>query len=503
MSLKRNVIANFLGQGWTALMAIAFVPVYIQHLGIEAYGLIGFFTMLQIWLSILDAGLSPTLGREMARFKGGQHSIVSIHELLHSMQWAFLGLSTIIIVIIYSLSPWLSTSWLSLKSMDISSVQEALNISAIVIATRLFSGLYRSAILGLQNQVGLNLINIVFSTLKGLGVVLALKYISPTVKVFFIYQAIISVIETLSLRQYLFYLIPRPQVSYKLSLAPLRAVKNFAGGMFAITLLATFLTQADKLILSKLLPLSDFGKYALASLVASSVAIVFQPLSNAIRPKLTEQVASNDVKEIAALYHSISQIYTILVVPIGVVMCIFSSHILLLWTRNLEITHDTSIYLSLLSIGYLLNGLMNAPYALQLAYGRTSYAALSNFIGVILLVPSLIIFIHIFGTIAAPIIWILLNLGYFVITVPIMHKKLLKNEMYKWYWNDTILPSIPMTITLYCFYLLTPKPALDKPFISFCIILISLVLSYLLILVSTDTGRKTLKSVTSIVKPKH
>lgn len=484
-------------------MAVAFVPLYIQDLGIEAYGLIGFFTMLQIWLSILDAGLSPTLGREMARFRGGQHSISSIHDLLHSMQWAFFGISALIVIIICSLSPWLSTSWLNFESLDASSVQGALNISAIVIATRLFAGLYRSAILGLQNQVGLNLINIVFATLKGLGVILALKYISPTVKVFFIYQAIISVVEAISLRQYLLHLIPKPQVRYKLSLEPLREVKHFAGGMFAVTLLATFLTQADKLILSKLLPLSDFGKYALASLVASSVTIVFQPLSNAIRPKLTEQVASDDVNEIAELYHSISQLYTILVVPIGMVMCIFSSHILLLWTRNLEITQDTSIYLSLLSVGYLLNGLMNAPYALQLAYGQTKYAAISNLWGVILLVPSLIIFIKIFGTIAAPIIWILLNFGYFVITVPVMHKKLLKNEMYKWYWNDTILPSIPMIVTLYCFYLITPKPALDKPYISLCIIAASMALSYLLVSIGTESGRKAIKAFTSKVKQQH
>jgi len=45
--LKRNIIANFAGQGWTALMALAFVPLYIKFLGIEAYGLIGFFAMLQ------------------------------------------------------------------------------------------------------------------------------------------------------------------------------------------------------------------------------------------------------------------------------------------------------------------------------------------------------------------------------------------------------------------------------------------------------------------------
>lgn len=43
--LKRNLIANYLGQGWTALMGLAFIPLYIRYLGIEAYGLIGLFPM--------------------------------------------------------------------------------------------------------------------------------------------------------------------------------------------------------------------------------------------------------------------------------------------------------------------------------------------------------------------------------------------------------------------------------------------------------------------------
>jgi O-antigen/teichoic acid export membrane protein len=67
MSVKRNIAANYLGQVWTAVMGLAFVPLYIRYLGMEAYGLIGVFAMLQTWLSLLDFGLTPTLTREMAR----------------------------------------------------------------------------------------------------------------------------------------------------------------------------------------------------------------------------------------------------------------------------------------------------------------------------------------------------------------------------------------------------------------------------------------------------
>jgi O-antigen/teichoic acid export membrane protein len=71
MSLKKNLIANYLGQAWRALVGLAFIPLYIRYLGIEAYGLIGIFAILQAWLALLDLGLRPALGREMARFTGG------------------------------------------------------------------------------------------------------------------------------------------------------------------------------------------------------------------------------------------------------------------------------------------------------------------------------------------------------------------------------------------------------------------------------------------------
>ena len=67
-------------------MSLAFIPLYIKYLGIEAYGLIGLFAVLQAWLVLLDMGMSPTLSREMARFTGGHHSPQSIRDLLRTLE---------------------------------------------------------------------------------------------------------------------------------------------------------------------------------------------------------------------------------------------------------------------------------------------------------------------------------------------------------------------------------------------------------------------------------
>ena len=47
MQLQRNLLAGLLNSIWTALATFAVVPFYIDYLGIEAYGVIGFFITLQ------------------------------------------------------------------------------------------------------------------------------------------------------------------------------------------------------------------------------------------------------------------------------------------------------------------------------------------------------------------------------------------------------------------------------------------------------------------------
>lgn len=74
MSLKRNVVVNYIGQGWVALMGIAFVPIYIKYLN-RGLWLDRLFVVLQMWLTLLDMGMTPTLHREVARYSAGAHSV--------------------------------------------------------------------------------------------------------------------------------------------------------------------------------------------------------------------------------------------------------------------------------------------------------------------------------------------------------------------------------------------------------------------------------------------
>jgi hypothetical protein len=96
--------------------------------------------------------------------------------------------------------------------------------------------------------------------------------------------------------------------------------------------------------------------------------------------------------------------------------------------------------LSLLVIGTALNGLMNLPYALQLAHGWTKLTFYTNIAAVALLAPALILIARRYGAVGAASVWVILNSCYVLITLQLMHRRLLPGEKRRWYVRDVSLP---------------------------------------------------------------
>ena len=92
-SVIRNTALSYAGQAYALLVGILIMPFYLGHLGAEAYGLIGFFSVMQAWLQLLDAGLSPSLVRAVAHQQGTSAAERSTGRLLRSFEMIFLPLA--------------------------------------------------------------------------------------------------------------------------------------------------------------------------------------------------------------------------------------------------------------------------------------------------------------------------------------------------------------------------------------------------------------------------
>jgi hypothetical protein len=190
-------------------MGLVFVPLYIKYLGIEAYGLIGIFAMLQVWLALLDMGMKPALGREMARFTGGAHNAQSIRDLLRSIEVIGAIIFGVVALGVWAASGWLASHWVTAKSLPVKVVAQAFAVMGLVIGLRFIENIYMSSIAGLQRQVLQNTVISLAATVRGLGVIGVLAWVSPTVRAFFLWQGAVSLMTVALYAGVIYHALPR------------------------------------------------------------------------------------------------------------------------------------------------------------------------------------------------------------------------------------------------------------------------------------------------------
>lgn len=440
--LKKNIVANFAGTIWQSIMGLIFIPMYIMYLGIEAWGLIGIFATLQVIFSLLDMGLSSTLNREMARLSALPHKEQEMRNLVRTLEVIYWCVAAFVGISVIALSPFIAHHWIDAGKLSTQTVEQALLIMGFVMAFQMPIAFYSGGLMGLQKQVLLNKINISISTLRGAGVVLILWLVSPTIQAYFLWQVIISGINVILLGYFLWRILPHSEETAVFQKQLLKGIWKFAAGMSGITILAVILTQTDKIILSKMLSLEMFGYYMLASTVAMNLGRLVSPVFISIYPKFTQLVSIDDQDGLKQLYHKICQLTAVLVLPAAIVIALFSYEVILLWTQNPVTAEKTHLIISIMICGTALNGIMNPPFALQLAFGWTKLSVFKNIVAVVLLVPLIIVLTIHYSAIGAASAWLILNIGYVIFEIPVMHGKILRKEMWHWYWHDIFLPII-------------------------------------------------------------
>jgi O-antigen/teichoic acid export membrane protein len=488
-SVSRNMAANLLGQLWIALMMIAFVPVFIRHLGLEAYGLIGLFMTLQAVMTLFDAGMSPTLNREMARFRSGGIGTDDARDLLKSIETLSIGLALLIAVAMVAGAGKAAASWLDVSTLDTGTVRFALVAMGIAMAARFVEALYRSALMGLEMQVWFNAANALVNTSRHGGAAVIVAFVAPDIIAFFAWYLVTTIASVLLFRTRLMQALPGGSRPGRFSLDALKPIYRFALGMLGINLLTILLTQVDKLLLSRLLPLADFGIYMLAFTAASALGIFGAAITQAFLPVMVGHISRSDPRALSRSYHLGAQLVGVTVIPAGLALVLWPHDVLLLWSGDPELAGKAAGLVSLLAAGMMINALMMQPYFAMVAHGWTRLAMISNLTAVVILLPAIMLTVPRAGAEAAAWIWICLNAGYVLMQIPLMHRRILKGEMRSWYLRDVGLPAVVAFGTGLILTALRPMLELTRPGL-----VLSLSLSWALMMIAMLAASSEIRS---------
>lgn len=473
--LKVNIAANLLARGWNALMSFIFVPVYLRFIGAEGYGFISLFAAIAGLFALLDFGLSMTANREIARYGARPDERSQARTMLRTFEAVYWAVALVIGASIALMAEFVVHSWITLHTIPSEQALRGVHLMGLLAVVRWPTSLYLGALQGMQRQVQSNAITSFCATLAGGGAVLILWLIAPRVDLFVAWQVLVFAVQIVALRIAAWRGLVLPGDQPKAKLAVLRSSAGFSMGVTGITLLSLALTQLDKLVLTKLLSLKDYGYYAVASGIAALLMTLGSAVETATFPALTAAVERSDSEGEAATYQKASRMLAVLVVPIALTIVLFAPQLLQVYLGSAEAVGRVSPLLRLLALGNLFLALVFLPLALQLAHGWTSLSIYKNIVAVLIYVPLLLYLVPSLGAEGAALCWLLLTLGYFLIEVPVMHRRLLKGAQWRWYFSDLGKPFAIALAVLGLTWL--ALPASLEPWQQFALIALAGVLS--------------------------
>lgn len=448
--LRSSVAANVLGRSFSAILAILFTPAYIHFLGIEAYGIVGFYMTLMASVSFLEMGLSRACNRELARFAAEPFGRAKqMGELLRTLEILYAVVAIVIGVCLVASVNWISSNWLNATGVARQDIHTALILTGVVIALRWPIGLYVGAMMGLQRQVSLNVILAILAATNWAGSALVMGVVGADLRTFFYWQLLVAIVSSATLAVLAWRAMPTSPYPPKFSLRALREIAPFAAGLGLNTVLGTLLLQSDKLLVSALLPMKEFGYYVLASTMVSAIALIANSVSNAAFPRFSQMVgALASVQEISGIYHLVCQAITLLIMPVAMMMSFFANEVLYVYTGNAAIAEETAAALSILSLAKLLHSSMVAPYALQLAFGWVKVPLYTNLASLLWMLPGAYWLTQHYGLSGAAYAWLVVAGGYVLIMLPIMHRQLLPGGWRVWALEDFGKPLVVVVLLL-------------------------------------------------------
>jgi O-antigen/teichoic acid export membrane protein len=437
MGIGRNLVAGFASSAWTALIGLAVIPFYVRYLGHEGYGLIGFMVTAQAVFQVLDLGLATSINREIAR-EAQSGDLSGAPALLHTVAAIYWIVAGVILLTMLALSHFIAVHWLSAETLAFDDLAYAVMLIGLVIAGRWPGQLYQGALMGAQRIVISSALSIALVTLGSGGAVLVLAFVSPSVSALLLWQAAVGLGYTLAARAASWRVIGRERILYDRS--QLKRIWRFSAGVTAITIAGMVLSQLDKVVLSKMLNLAEYGQYMIAFALAGALYLFSIPLFNAVYPRFSSLVRSGETERLERAYRLATRLLGAIVFPLAMLLSVFPEDLIRAWTGDPGLAESARLLLPILAIGTALHGIMYVSYALQLAYGTTRLQLTISAVLLAVSTPSTVFLVLHYGALGGALAWLSLHTLYMVLGTWMTHRHLLKGLGAKWIAFDVGVP---------------------------------------------------------------
>jgi len=382
--VSKNIAFNVIGQG--AIVALGFwgTRLVFRQLGDEALGILYFAIAIYAVLTpILDLGVSSTVVREVAsHLKTDPEYVLRLICTSTLFYWCAY---TVLAACVWVIAPWLVSQWIHLRTLDVSVAVHAFRVLALGLLLMLPRSLYSNLLRGVERMEFNNAIDVTTIALQQGGTILVIILGGGVVEIAYCY--LISLVLSI-----LAYIATAAQFFSFRAFLPgfyrdvVRKNLAFTSHVGAYSFLAMIQMEADKVLVSKLVPVGLLGFYGVAQTMVARVSRIPAAVSQAAFPRFSSLFHHHDRAGLLREYRRLQDLVCYGLVPVFAAI-IFASKPLFTYLLSAQAARILLLPTILLCLGWYMNGTLNIPAILALAVGRADIGARQNLYALFLVLP--------------------------------------------------------------------------------------------------------------------
>jgi O-antigen/teichoic acid export membrane protein len=429
-TLSKNVIFNLVGQALALAIGFIAVRFIFRQLGPDIFGIIYFnITLAAVLTTVLELGVLATTVREISSHYDTEPGyIISLIRTASLLYWS---VGVVVVVVVFLIAPLLVEKWINLTSIDAGTAATLLRILSVGTMVALPRALYTSLFRGRQRMAINNVIDLATAISQQLGVVLLLRLGSGPylIAAWLSASVLISIVAYLVIAGRLFSwraMIPGFDSSV------VRRNLRFTTLMMSNSLLATVLNLTDKLVVSKLLAVSEFGLYGFASATIGRATLVTAAIGQAALPAFSSLFKKGYHVELLRQYHKLQDLVCYGTLPMfGAI--VFGAIPAYTYLFNSTIAERLLLPTAFLALGFYMSAAVYTAYTVSVAMGKPQILLRANVLAVFMVVPVTVLLILAYGITGAAASLVFYQAFAFLYVVPRICRQCLQIRPMSWY----------------------------------------------------------------------
>jgi O-antigen/teichoic acid export membrane protein len=381
-------------------VGILSIPILIEGMGIERFGMLAIAWMIVGYFGVLDMGLGRALTQRIA-YKLGASELSDIKYLV-----LVALLAVLVLGVIGAGSVFLSAEYLVYELFNISEplLTESLlgvywvaaTIPLVILSTALFGVLE-----GHQYFGWTAIIRAPLNLLMFIAPLVAMSW-SVELHVVFSSLFIVRLVAFIAL-SVLVYVLLRSLPTSVANLLEIKQLFSFGGWITVSNIVSPMMVYFDRFYIAAVLSVAVVAYYTTPLDLLTKVLLVPLALVGVMFAVFSTDWATNKQRVIKQ-YHQSIKVVVLVMVPFTILVVLFAEYGLTLWL-GAEFAMQSYPIAQIIAIGVFINALAMVPYALIQGIGRADVTAKFHLIELPIFAILLWFFVEKFGLIGAAYAW--------------------------------------------------------------------------------------------------